>query len=81
MFYYIPPKVWAWNTNRINILKKYVDHIIVSFPFEVDFYKKYNIEVNYFGNLILDEVNKIKKKVIIALIQLLLFYQEVENKR
>ena len=61
VFYYIPPKVWAWNTNRINILKKYVDHIIVSFPFEVDFYKKYNMKVNYFGNIILDEVNKIKE--------------------
>ena len=33
--YYITPQVWAWKEKRIEILKKYVDQLIVIFPFEV----------------------------------------------
>ena len=56
VFYYISPKVWAWNKNRIIKIKKFIDHMIVIFPFEVDFYKKNGVEVSYFGNPILDEI-------------------------
>ena len=75
VFYYISPKVWAWNSSRINKLKRYVDELLVIFPFEVDFYKKNGIEVTYVGNPLLDEVSKGKftftyqtKKPIIALL-------------
>ena len=56
VFYYIPPKVWAWNKNRISKIKKYVDHLLVIFPFEVDFYKRYDIHATYVGNPLLDEI-------------------------
>ena len=58
VFYYISPKVWAWNKSRISKIKKFVDHLIVIFPFEVDFYKKYGMEVAYVGNPLLDEIGK-----------------------
>ncbi|MDC0204278.1 lipid-A-disaccharide synthase [Flavobacteriales bacterium] len=58
VFYYISPKVWAWNKGRISKIKNYVDHLLVIFPFEVDFYKNHGIEVNYVGNPLLDEINK-----------------------
>jgi len=58
VFYYISPKVWAWNKSRISKIRNYVDHLLVIFPFEVDFYKDHGIEVNYVGNPLLDEVNK-----------------------
>ena len=58
VFYYISPKVWAWNKSRVPKIKKYVDHLIVIFPFEVDFYKKYGMEVAYVGNPLLDEIGK-----------------------
>lgn len=56
VFYYISPKVWAWNTNRAYKIKKYVDHLFVIFPFEVDFFKKFDFDVDYVGNPLMDEI-------------------------
>lgn len=59
--YYISPQVWAWNKQRVNQIKKYVDKLIVILPFEEEFYIKYNIQAHFFGHPLLDEVKKIKK--------------------
>ncbi|MBP6385874.1 MAG: lipid-A-disaccharide synthase [Pseudarcicella sp.] len=56
-YYYIAPKVWAWNQKRALKIKQYVDHLFVIFPFEVDFFKKYNYEVDYVGNPIMDAID------------------------
>ncbi|MDX2195643.1 MAG: lipid-A-disaccharide synthase [Cytophagales bacterium] len=58
VYYYISPKIWAWNRSRVHYIKKYVDRMFVILPFEKDFYKKYNIEVDYVGNPILDAIHK-----------------------
>ena len=55
-FYYISPKLWAWNEGRVNIIKRYVNRMFIIFPFEVDFYKKHNITVEYHGNPLVDEM-------------------------
>jgi lipid-A-disaccharide synthase len=54
-FYYISPKFWAWNEGRVKKIKKHVDRMFIIFPFEVDFYKKYGISVDYNGNPLVDE--------------------------
>lgn len=59
-FYYISPKIWAWNTSRAYKIKKYVDRMFVILPFEKDFYKKFNYEVDYVGNPLLDAINNFK---------------------
>lgn len=56
VFYYISPKIWAWKTKRVYKIKKFVDEIFTIFPFETDFYKKYNVRVNYVGNPTVDEL-------------------------
>ena len=58
VFYYISPKVWAWNKSRVTKIKRYVDELLVIFPFEVDFYQKYGMKVTYVGNPLLDEISK-----------------------
>ena len=58
--YYISPQVWAWNKKRVNKIKKYVDKLIVVLPFEKEFYIKYNIQADFFGHPLMDEVRKIK---------------------
>jgi lipid-A-disaccharide synthase len=50
VFYYIPPKVWAWNTRRVELLKRYTDRVFVIFPFEVPLFKALGLEVVYVGN-------------------------------
>jgi lipid-A-disaccharide synthase len=57
-FYYISPKLWAWNEGRVRKIKKYIDRMFIIFPFEVDFYKKHGITVEYFGNPLIDETEK-----------------------
>ncbi len=60
VFYYISPKVWAWNTKRAWKLKRLVDRMFVIMPFEKDFYKKFNWEVDYVGNPVLDALKSYK---------------------
>ncbi|WP_113654114.1 lipid-A-disaccharide synthase [Pedobacter namyangjuensis] len=54
--YYISPKIWAWNQKRVLKLKRVVDQMFCILPFEVDFYKKWGMEVHYVGNPLLDEI-------------------------
>lgn len=56
VFYYISPKVWAWNQGRAHQLKANVDRMFVILPFEKQFYAKFNWEVDYVGNPVLDAV-------------------------
>ena len=60
VFYYIAPKVWAWNKSRLSKIKKYIDSLLVIFPFEVDFFKKHNIDAIYVGNPLVLHINKFK---------------------
>lgn len=50
IFYYISPQVWAWRKNRIKLIKKYIDKVMVIFPFEEGFYKRHGVEAVYVGN-------------------------------
>ncbi|TAD95953.1 MAG: lipid-A-disaccharide synthase [Bacteroidetes bacterium] len=60
IFYYISPKVWAWNQDRAKNIKRIIDKMFVIMPFEKDFYKKYDYEVDYIGNPIFDAINQFK---------------------
>jgi len=57
VYYYIPPKVWAWNQSRAKKLKATVDQLFCILPFEKAFFKKYDWEVDYVGNPVLDAVS------------------------
>ncbi|HWK99914.1 MAG TPA: lipid-A-disaccharide synthase [Parapedobacter sp.] len=54
--YYISPKVWAWNQRRVLKIKRVVDKLFCILPFEVDFYRKWNMVVDYVGNPLLDAI-------------------------
>src|SRR5690348_11700088 len=56
VFWYISPKVWAWNQNRALKLKANVDRMFVILPFEKSFFKKFEWDVDYVGNPVLDAV-------------------------
>lgn len=58
VFYYISPKLWAWNESRVKKIRKYVDKMYIIFPFEVDFYRKHNFKADYYGNPLMDEMEK-----------------------
>ena len=55
VLYYISPQLWAWGQRRVNKIRKYVDKMIVLFPFEKAFYQKHGIEVEYVGHPLVDK--------------------------
>ena len=50
VYYYISPKVWAWNKQRIPKMAKVIDRLMVIFPFEVDVFKGTGLPVDFVGN-------------------------------
>ena len=58
VFYYIAPKVWAWKESRVKKLQKYVDKLFIIFPFEVDYFKRWNIDARYEGNPLTDLIDE-----------------------
>jgi lipid-A-disaccharide synthase len=55
--FYISPKVWAWNQKRVFKIKRVVDHLFCILPFEVAFFKQFDMKVDYVGNPLLDAVS------------------------
>ena len=53
--YYISPQIWAWKEKRIEIIRKYVDQMLVIFPFEENWYRERGIEAKFVGHPIFDE--------------------------
>ncbi len=62
VFYYISPKVWAWKQRRVKSLKLYVDRLFSILPFEVEFFRRFNMEVEYFGNPLVDHVESFREQ-------------------
>jgi len=60
VYYYISPKIWAWNTKRAFKIKKLVDRMFVILPFEVDFYRQFDYRVDYVGNPIMDAIESFR---------------------
>lgn len=61
VFYYISPQVWAWKQNRVHKIKRFVDKMFVILPFEKDFYKKFDFDVEYVGHPLLDAIEQYKE--------------------
>ncbi len=58
VYYYISPQIWAWKQNRVYKIKELVDRMYVILPFEKDFYKRFDFDVEYVGHPLLDEIAK-----------------------
>ena len=54
--YYISPQVWASRASRVKDIKRDVDKMFVILPFEKEFYKKYDYEVEFVGHPLIDGI-------------------------
>lgn len=57
IFYYISPQVWAWKKDRIHDIKKYCDNVYLLFPFEKEFYDKYQVPYEFVGHPLLEDLD------------------------
>jgi len=56
VFYYISPQVWAWRQGRTKKIGRLADRIAVILPFEKDFYRNHDIDVDFVGHPLMDTV-------------------------
>ena len=60
VFYYISPQVWAWKRRRVYTIKKVVDKMLCILPFEKKFYDNYDVDCQFVGHPLLDEIAKVE---------------------
>jgi len=60
VIYYISPQLWAWKEGRVEVIRKYVDEMMVILPFEEDFYKKHGVHSHFVGHPLLDAISDLK---------------------
>lgn len=54
VIYFISPQLWAWRKGRIRLVQDYVRKMLVIFPFEEEFYREHDVEVEYVGHPLAD---------------------------
>ena len=54
--YYISPQVWAWKKRRVHTLARWVDKMLVIFPFEEALYRDAGLDCVYVGHPLVDRV-------------------------
>lgn len=52
--YFVSPQLWAWKQRRIWRVKKFVDRMLVIFPFEQDYYRERGVRAEYVGHPLAD---------------------------
>jgi len=54
--YYISPQLWAWRAGRMRTMKRFVDRVLVIFPFEEALYRREGVPVEFVGHPLIDLV-------------------------
>ncbi|MGB9257792.1 MAG: lipid-A-disaccharide synthase [Candidatus Korobacteraceae bacterium] len=54
VIYYVSPQLWAWKQRRIERVRKYVNEMLVIFPFEEKFYSERGVAAKFVGHPLAD---------------------------
>jgi len=54
--YYVSPQLWAWRPGRMQTMRRYVDRVLVIFPFEEELYRREKVPVEFVGHPLVDLV-------------------------
>jgi len=54
VIYFVSPQLWAWKKYRIREVRRYVDRMLVIFPFEERFYLDRKVQATYVGHPLAD---------------------------
>lgn len=60
--YYISPQLWAWRPGRLDTLRRFVDRMLVIFPFEVPIYERAGVPVEFVGHPLVDLVRGVEPR-------------------
>jgi lipid-A-disaccharide synthase len=54
VLFFVSPQLWAWKKHRIKLVQKYVDRMLVIFPFEEPFYRERGVQAEFVGHPLAD---------------------------
>jgi lipid-A-disaccharide synthase len=54
VIFFVSPQLWAWKKHRIRQVQRYVDRMLVIFPFEEPFYRERGVEARFVGHPLAD---------------------------
>jgi lipid-A-disaccharide synthase len=54
VIFFVSPQLWAWKKHRIRLVQKYVDKMLVIFPFEELFYREHGVQAEFVGHPLAD---------------------------
>jgi lipid-A-disaccharide synthase len=58
VFYYTPPQIWAWGSWRVKKMRRFVDHVLCSLPFEETWFRERGCNATFVGHPYFDEVRR-----------------------
>lgn len=58
VFYYCPPQIWAWAQWRVKKMRRLVDHVLCSLPFEQTWFRDHGCNATFIGHPFFDEVRR-----------------------
>lgn len=58
VFYYAPPQIWAWARWRVNKMRRLVDHVLCSLPFEQTWFRQQGCNATFVGHPFFDEIGR-----------------------
>ncbi len=50
VIFFVSPQLWAWKKHRIHLVKKYINRMLVIFPFEEPFYREHGVQAEFVGH-------------------------------
>jgi len=50
VIFFVSPQLWAWKKKRIQLVRKYIDKMLVIFPFEEPFYRERGVQAEFVGH-------------------------------
>jgi len=56
VFYYCPPQIWAWASWRVKKMRRFVDHVLCTLPFEEEWFRERGCRATFVGHPYFDEV-------------------------
>ena len=54
VIFFVSPQLWAWKKGRIKRVQRFVDRMLVIFPFEEPFYRERGVDAKYVGHPLAD---------------------------
>lgn len=59
VFYYVPPQIWGWATWRVAKMRRFVDHVLCTLPFEEAWYHARGVAgARYVGHPFFDDLKE-----------------------